>query len=135
MAQALDRTIVSLSQAVGAGQRGDVRKLVLVARRQLHTLCGLEPRRKDSDVARKLAELRKEVGAPDTATVSGGLAYLRSEGNAPLGYRGVLNSANGGPDRAARDTAVRNAAQANAEAARAQARLAAAEREHELNEA
>jgi HK97 family phage prohead protease len=89
MAEALDRTIVH-AYKLSAPENVELRKALAVARRQLTTMRGLNPVRND-DIAKKLAEMRSEIGAPDTATVSGGLAFLRSAGTAPVGYRGLLD--------------------------------------------
>lgn len=88
LAEALDRTIVHAYNL--APENAEVRKLMVIARRQLGSLRGVKPAQ-TSDITRKLDELRKEVGAPDTATVAGGLAFLRSAGTAPVGYRGLLD--------------------------------------------
>jgi HK97 family phage prohead protease len=87
LAAALDRTIVHAYKL--AEGNTDLRKLLTTARQQLNTLRGAKPQ-KDSDVARKLAELRMETGQPDTGTVSDSLKWLRSEGSAPVGYGGLL---------------------------------------------
>ncbi len=88
MAEALDKTIVHAYKK--AGDNLEVRKLLAVARRQLTTMREIQPA-KNTDISRKLSELRAEVGEPDTATVSGGLHYLRSMGTAPVGYGGLLD--------------------------------------------
>lgn len=88
LAEALNATIVHCYK-LAEGQE-DLRKLLATAGRQLNDLRGVKMP-KDTDVNRKLAELAGEIGTPDTATVSGGLEFLRSTGSAPIGFRGGLN--------------------------------------------
>ncbi len=90
MAEALDKTIVHAYKL--APENEEVRKLLIVARRQLNSMRNLSPAANaNTEISRKLAELRKEVGEPDAGTVSDGLTYLRSVGSAPVGYRGLLD--------------------------------------------
>lgn len=142
IAAALDRTIThaySLSSSV------DVRKLLAYARYQASCLRGApRQQQRSNDISRRLSELRKEVGMPDTGTVSDGLKYLRSAGSAPVGYGGVLSP---DPDchvttpseRLARKAAEEakekrsKATEAEVESQRAEDRLKRARREAELN--
>ena len=64
------------------------------ARAQLDKMRGLDDAGQ-SEIERHLRALRKESGAPDTGSVADGFAYLRSEGNAPmgLGHRAILEDA------------------------------------------
>jgi HK97 family phage prohead protease len=85
MFAALDKTI---SHAYGLSEGNDqVRKLLSVAGRQLHDMCGVKRSRSD-DISRHMQELRQEVGMPDTGTVQDCFKYLRSAGSAPVGFRG-----------------------------------------------
>jgi len=88
LAEALDRTIVHAYKL--AGDNMDVRKALAFARSQLKQMRGIDAAG-TSEISKKLTELRKEVGMPDTGSVSDGLKYLRSMGAAPVGYRGLLN--------------------------------------------
>lgn len=78
-ADALDRIFVRAYQLSEGNV--DVRKLVASARQQLSTLRGFK-RSTDTDVGRKMDELRREAGLGPIATVSEALAYLASEGDA-----------------------------------------------------
>lgn len=139
LVEALDRTIVHTYKL--APENSEVRRLMLIARRQLTSLCGPPPStKKDTDISRKLAELRKEVGSPDTSTVAGGLAFLRSAGTAPVGYRGLLDHdpelhITTPAERLAKEAVEsdRRARTANAEADVAAGRVKQAQREAELN--
>lgn len=135
MAQALDRTIVHCYQLSKGNE--ELRKGLAVAWKQLNTLRGVAPP-KNTDVTRKLAELRKAVGAPDTGSVNEGLNYLRSMGSAPIGYRGLLDHDPdlhmvGAAERMARDKK-ELAIQTSMESTQAEARVKAARREAELND-
>lgn len=140
MAEALERTIVHCYQL---SDSLEVRKRLVVARRQLLTLTGKKPIKvgTSSDVNNKLSELRKEIGAPDTGTVSEGLAYLRSAGSAPVGYRGVLDQdpncrVTSPAERLAREVIDKRARAKtlDGESQLAEQRLKAAQREAELND-
>ena len=48
---------------------------------QLSQLRGVDPG--DTDVDRKLSELRKEVGLPETSLISEAMDYIRREGTDP----------------------------------------------------
>lgn len=87
LAEALDRTIVHAYKL--AKDNPDLRKLLVSARKQLSTMRG-QASAPDTEVNRMYDELRAEVGAPDTGTVAQGLAFLRSEGSLPVGYRGLV---------------------------------------------
>lgn len=140
LAEALDKTIVHCYQLT---KDVEVRKKLVVARRQLTAMRGLKrpSPQAESDISQKLNELRQEIGAPTTSTVSGGLHYLRSVAYAPVGFGGGMKS---DPEahvitpgerllREARDKE-RIANKAQAEADQAEARVKAARREAELNE-
>jgi hypothetical protein len=104
-------------------------------------LRGVAPSEENSEINRKLSELRAEVGETGSGTVSDGLAFLRSAGSAPIGYRGVLDA-----DPAAHVTTPgekllkearisdAKAKRAAAEAETAAARVKAAQREAELTD-
>lgn len=134
IAEALDRTITHAYKLAEGNE--EVRQVLATARQQLNAIRGLKAPA-DTDIARKLTELRKEVGMPDTGSVSDGLAFLRSAGALPVGYRGVAMQ---DPDchvvtaaeRLAHEKADK-ATRATEDAVAAEARLREARRLGELN--
>lgn len=140
MAEALDRTIVHCYQL---SQDIEVRRKLVVARRQLTTLRGVNrpSPQAESDISQKLAQMRSEVGVPTTSTVSGGLHYLRSVASAPVGFRGGLGAdpschVTTPGERLLREAREKEkiAVEAAAESDKAEARLKAARREAQLND-
>ncbi len=135
LAEALDRTIVKLYQMAKGNE--ELRKGLAVAWNQFNALRG-HAAPKNTDISRKMAELKQEIGEPDTGTVSGHMKYLRSMGSAPIGYGGLLDH---DPDlhmvsaaeRMARDK-LDLARSAEQESTVAEARVKAARREAELND-
>ncbi len=137
LVEALDRTIVHTYKLAGDNQ--EVRRGLAIARKQLKALAGVKTTG-ETEISKRLSELRSVVGAPDTGTVSAGLAYLRSEGTAPVGYRGLLDHDPGvhletPAERLAKEALAkdRRARDAAAEADVASQRVKAAQREAELN--
>jgi HK97 family phage prohead protease len=92
IAAALDKTI-SHALALAEGNEA-VQGVLTQAQSQLNKMRGVD-NTGQTEVERKLRELRKECGLPDTGSVEDGLAFLRSEGSAPmgLGHRAILESA------------------------------------------
>lgn len=143
MAEALDRTIVHCYHQ--AKDNVEVRKTLVVMRKQLSILRGLEPGEAPqpvNEIQRRLDEIRSEVGQPETGTVNDYFKYLRSAGTAPVGYRGLLDSdpelhVTTAGERLAREALQkeREARSAAADADVAAARVKAARREAELNDA
>jgi HK97 family phage prohead protease len=89
LAAALDRTIVHAYKL--AEGNPDLRKLLSKARTQLDNMRNIKNDSPSSDVARKMQELRMETGQDcEGGNVSDYLKALRSEGSAPVGYRGLL---------------------------------------------
>lgn len=76
LAAALEATIVTCYN-MAEGDK-DLRNMLAKARRQIRDLQGTAP--SDTDVARKLEELRAEFGEPKTIKVSEGLAAIRQAG-------------------------------------------------------
>lgn len=148
LAEALDRTIV---HAYSLSKTNEARKYLVAARRQLHSLVNgamatAEARKNpapakpaDNEVMRKFAELRKQVGSPDTGTVAECLQYVRTQGSAPVGYGGLLDHDPGlhvvtARERLERDKAALAARKAAVECETAESRLRQAQREAELND-
>lgn len=139
LADALDKTIVHAYQL--AGDNTELRKVLVVGRKQLNSMRNITPK-PNSDISRRLAELRNEIGEPDAGTVSEGLRFLRSAGTAPVGYGGLLNHNPGlhmvtPSERLAKEALdkERRAREAANDAGKAAERLKAAQREAELNDA
>jgi HK97 family phage prohead protease len=135
LAQALDRTITHAYKL--AEGNDDLRKLLSAAHFGLNDLRGIKST-PNNELNRKFEELRAEVGAPDTGTVSENLKWLRSQGAQPVGYGGVINAdpavhVISAAERIAYDkaSAARQAATASNDA---EEKLRLARREAELND-
>lgn len=135
LAAALDRTITHAYKLAEGNL--DLRKVLATAQRQLSDMRGINTG-PDTDVTRKLTELRAEVGQPDTGDVEECMKFLRSAGSgAPVGYRGLLDH---DPDlhiiTAAERLAMENiekARRASSDQEDSDQRLKRARREAELN--
>lgn len=147
MAEALERTIIHCYKL--AEGNAEVRQTLAVARKQFHALLRSKPQQKKgnapavpNEIQQKMDELRSEVGNPDTGNVAELIKYMRTEGTAPLGYRGLLDH---DPDLHMTTAAERLAQEvlakrerarvAASEYDKAEERVKAAQREAQLNDA
>ena len=78
LAAALESTIVACYQMAEASGDGDMRKLLARARRQVRDLQHIPGR--DVGISRRLEELRREYGDPETITVTEGLRAIAACG-------------------------------------------------------
>lgn len=147
MAEALEGTIIHCYKL--AEGNAEVRQTLAVARKQFHALLRSKPQQKKgnapavpNEIQQKMDELRSEVGNPDTGNVAELIKYMRTEGTAPLGYRGLLDH---DPDLHMTTAAERLAQEvlakrerarvAASEYDKAEERVKAAQREAQLNDA
>jgi HK97 family phage prohead protease len=141
MVEALERTIVHCYKLAEGNQ--EVRQTLAVARKQLYILAGKAPKPAGpSDIQKRMAEIRSEVGDLGTGTVTDYMKHLRAAGSAPVGYGGLLDHdpqlhVTTPAERLAREAleSDRRARTAAQESDKAAERLKAAQREAELNDA
>lgn len=99
LAAALDKTITHAYSLAKNGADAtevkavlaEIKTVLATAQRQLSDMRGIK-QGPDTDVTRKLQELREMSGKSDTGSVSEGMKFLRANGGgAPVGYRGLLD--------------------------------------------